>query len=234
MRSTGEYRGIRFCVKGCIRARLWWLLRIRAGWSEKQEHSNANVTVQAVSEFCTCHDDLSCCESDIPARRRPCRARRVHYDPGEFVRRTTSRNVDLAQPFCCNVHRHGLVIPYLSRVTMKRFRATSFLSFTFVIAMFVTSASAIDLASEAAPGSSFSVAEGFKVERLYSVPSETQGSWVSLTVDDFGRLITSDQYGKLYRVTPPSISGKETLVEPIDLDIGPRPRDCCMPSTVCT
>lgn len=84
----------------------------------------------------------------------------------------------------------------------------------------VFSAHAIDLASEAAPGTTFSVADGFKVERIYSVPSESQGSWVSLTVDDFGRLITSDQYGKLYRVTPPSISGSETIVEPIELEIG--------------
>lgn len=79
---------------------------------------------------------------------------------------------------------------------------------------------AIDLANEAAPGTDFSVADGFKVERIYSVPSETQGSWVSMTVDDFGRLITSDQNGKLYRVTPPSISGDKLVVEPIDLDIG--------------
>ncbi len=42
----------------------------------------------------------------------------------------------------------------------------------------------------------------FKVELLYSVPRETQGSWVSLCVDPKGRLITSDQYGKLYRITP--------------------------------
>ena len=81
-------------------------------------------------------------------------------------------------------------------------------------------ARAIDVASEAAPGSSLSVAEGFKAELIYSVPFGQQGSWVSLTVDDFGRLITSDQYGKLYRVTPPSISGASTRVEPIELEIG--------------
>lgn len=87
---------------------------------------------------------------------------------------------------------------------------------TFVC-LLLPAANAVDLANEAAPGSTFSVADGFKVERIYSVPSETQGSWVSMTVDEFGRLITSDQYGKLYRVTPPSISGNETVVEPIEV-----------------
>src|SRR5262249_5627126 len=41
----------------------------------------------------------------------------------------------------------------------------------------------------------------FKVELLYSVPKAKQGSWVCMCVDPKGRLITSDQYGKLYRVT---------------------------------
>lgn len=58
---------------------------------------------------------------------------------------------------------------------------------------------------------------GFKADLVYSVPQE-QGSWVSITNDPKGRLIASDQYGKLYRVTinddaPP-------IVEPIDLNIG--------------
>ena len=67
---------------------------------------------------------------------------------------------------------------------------------------------------------------GFKVELLYSVPSDEQGSWVSLCVDHRGRLITCDQYGKLYRLTPPPVaagagaSAGELQIEPIDLKIG--------------
>ena len=58
--------------------------------------------------------------------------------------------------------------------------------------------------------------KGFKVELLYTVPRESQGSWVNLAVDPKGRLIASDQYGKLYRVTPPGIGGlAEIKVEPI-------------------
>ena len=70
--------------------------------------------------------------------------------------------------------------------------------------------------------SGFKVAKGFKVERLYTVPKDEQGSWVNMTPLPDGRLIVSDQYGKLYTVTPPAIGGKasETKVEAIDVPLG--------------
>ncbi len=74
-------------------------------------------------------------------------------------------------------------------------------------------------APRATPASQIKIAKDFKVELLYSVPDD-QGSWVSLTTDPKGRLITSDQYGKLYRITPPAISGKAIQVETIDVDLG--------------
>jgi len=52
---------------------------------------------------------------------------------------------------------------------------------------------------------------GFKVEQLYSVPKSEQGSWVCLTVDDKGRLITCDQDGGLYRIT--LVPGKDVEIE---------------------
>lgn len=66
------------------------------------------------------------------------------------------------------------------------------------------------------------VMKDFKVELIYSVPKNEQGSWVSMCVDPKGRLIVSDQYGSLYRITPPPIGGKstETLVEKIPAKIG--------------
>lgn len=66
------------------------------------------------------------------------------------------------------------------------------------------------------------VAKGFKVELLYTVPKETQGSWVNMTIDPEGRLIVSDQYGKLHRVTPPAIGADPSTiaVEPIPVEIG--------------
>src|SRR5229473_2852555 len=64
----------------------------------------------------------------------------------------------------------------------------------------------------ATPAERIKIAKDFKIELLYSVPRDQQGSWVSLCVDPQGRLITSDQDGSLYRITPPS-SGSEIQVE---------------------
>jgi glucose/arabinose dehydrogenase len=59
------------------------------------------------------------------------------------------------------------------------------------------------------------------VELVYEVPSKEQGSWVAMCVDLKGRLIVSDQYGKLYRVTPGAPGqGAQTKVEPIDVNLG--------------
>jgi putative heme-binding domain-containing protein len=81
-----------------------------------------------------------------------------------------------------------------------------------------------DAKTAANPAARIKAPKGFRVELLYSVPRETQGSWVNMTVDPKGRLIVSDQYGKLYRVTPPGIGGiakaTEIKVEPIDVPIG--------------
>jgi len=75
---------------------------------------------------------------------------------------------------------------------------------------------------EATPVSAIKVKEGFKVELLYSVPMSEQGSWVANCFDDKGRMIVSDQYGKLYRVTPPALGGKpeDTKVEEIPVELG--------------
>lgn len=57
--------------------------------------------------------------------------------------------------------------------------------------------------------------DGFKVEKLYQVPKKEQGSWVSMAWDPQGRLITSDQYGGLFRVTL-----KPFKVEPLKVKMG--------------
>ena len=73
----------------------------------------------------------------------------------------------------------------------------------------------------ATPVADIKLPEGFKVERLHSVQAEEHGSWVCMTTDPKGRLIVSDQYGKLFRVTPPPIGSEEAIqIETIDLDIG--------------
>src|ERR1700712_234417 len=47
--------------------------------------------------------------------------------------------------------------------------------------------------------------ENFKAEHLYSPSEAGNGSWVAMTFDDKGRMIASDQYGYLYRLTIPPI-----------------------------
>ncbi len=73
----------------------------------------------------------------------------------------------------------------------------------------------------ATPVKDMKIAEGFDVELLYSVAGETMGSWVCMTPDPKGRLIVSDQYGKLYRVTPPAKGSNDKIkIETINVDVG--------------
>jgi putative heme-binding domain-containing protein len=65
------------------------------------------------------------------------------------------------------------------------------------------------------------VMKDFKVELLYAVPNETQGSWTAMALDPKGRLTVSDQYGDLYTVTPPPLGRSDTpTIEKIDAPIG--------------
>ncbi|MDR3637488.1 MAG: c-type cytochrome [Isosphaeraceae bacterium] len=76
-------------------------------------------------------------------------------------------------------------------------------------------------APAATPVDRLKVQKGFRVELLYTVPRDSQGSWVSLAVDPKGRLITSDQDGKLFRVTPPPAGTTTDIkVESIPAEIG--------------
>jgi putative heme-binding domain-containing protein len=88
--------------------------------------------------------------------------------------------------------------------------------------LLIASSSFAQLAGQATPVDKIKVAKGFKVELLYSVPKEQEGSWVSMTQDDKGRMICSDQYGALYRITPPELNGSpgETKVEKLSIDFG--------------
>jgi putative heme-binding domain-containing protein len=73
----------------------------------------------------------------------------------------------------------------------------------------------------ATPANTLKVAKGFAVELLYSVPKDVEGSWVNLCTDPRGRLIVSDQYGGLFRVTPPPVGQTAGLkIEPIPVPLG--------------
>lgn len=68
------------------------------------------------------------------------------------------------------------------------------------------------------PAGDFRTLPGFAVDLVYDVTANDQGSWVSLCMDNKGRIIASDQYGKLYRVTLNS-AGKAS-VEELSVNIG--------------
>ena len=59
----------------------------------------------------------------------------------------------------------------------------------------------------------FTVSPDFVIEHLYSPSENENGSWVSMTFDDKGRMITSDQYGALYRLKLPPIGGDSSLLK---------------------
>lgn len=72
--------------------------------------------------------------------------------------------------------------------------------------------------AESVAASEITVPKGFKVEKLYNVPKDQEGSWVALTVDPKGRLIACDQYGSIYRMSVPAV-GKTEALKPQKLDI---------------
>lgn len=73
----------------------------------------------------------------------------------------------------------------------------------------------------ATPVANITKPKGFNVELLYSVPGGEQGSWVNLCNDDKGRIYASDQYGALYRFTPPAPGEelKSSEVQKLPLEI---------------
>ena len=73
---------------------------------------------------------------------------------------------------------------------------------------------------EATPVEKIKLPPGFVVERLYSVPGDEQGSWVSMTLDANGRFLVGDQGGKVYRFRAPAGS---KVLEPSDVQPIPFP-----------
>ena len=104
---------------------------------------------------------------------------------------------------------------HLNRILWSRLAISS----VFLIAM---STKVLAGGLGATPPSAFKVPEGFEVDLVYEVPIEQQGSWVCMCVDLKGRLIASDQYGKLYRIQPAAAGAPatDTKVEQLDVNIG--------------
>lgn len=73
----------------------------------------------------------------------------------------------------------------------------------------------------ATPVGLIKAAKDFSVELLYSVEGAEQGSWVNLCSDDKGRIYASDQFGGLYRFTPPAPGAKldPKAIEKVPADV---------------
>ena len=71
------------------------------------------------------------------------------------------------------------------------------------------------LARQATSPGRINIAKGFKIDLLYSVPMEQQGSWVAMCMDNKNRLIVSDQYGGIYRFPIPAVGQK---IDPADIE----------------
>ncbi|MEJ0102719.1 MAG: hypothetical protein WDO19_09280 [Bacteroidota bacterium] len=54
---------------------------------------------------------------------------------------------------------------------------------------------------------------GFHADHLFGPSDNGEGSWVSMTFDDKGRMIASDQYGALYRMQVPAIGDTVTKIK---------------------
>lgn len=67
--------------------------------------------------------------------------------------------------------------------------------------------------------SKLNLPDEFQVDHLYSPSENDRGSWVAMAFDDKGRLITSDQYGALYRMELSAV-GTDSLASIERLDIG--------------
>ncbi|HEY1785324.1 MAG TPA: hypothetical protein VGG30_07225, partial [Pirellulales bacterium] len=76
-------------------------------------------------------------------------------------------------------------------------------------------------ADSSVPRDVFHLQPGFQVERLFTVPKDKCGSWVSMTIDSKGRIIAASEGGVgLFRLTPPKIGSSEpTRVEPLNIKL---------------
>jgi putative heme-binding domain-containing protein len=79
-------------------------------------------------------------------------------------------------------------------------RAIYLLAFAVLLASCNNDKASVKAVSGDAKIEKLKILPGFTVKHLYSPSEKGQGSWVAMTFDTKGRMITSDQYGALYRL----------------------------------
>jgi hypothetical protein len=91
----------------------------------------------------------------------------------------------------------------------------------FVLAGSVSVSAQVKFSATGTAASNLKVPQDFRVDMVYTVPKDKEGSWVAMCMDPKGRMIVSDQYGKLYRLTlPPLNANSEPKIEQIEAEIG--------------
>lgn len=63
--------------------------------------------------------------------------------------------------------------------------------------------------------------DGFHADHLYGPSGNGEGSWVSMTFDDKGRILASDQYGAIYRLKVPAIGDTTTKTTAERINVPP-------------
>ena len=97
-----------------------------------------------------------------------------------------------------------------NRASLSLLLTVSVLAFLFVSCGNETETEAENKPSLGPKLDKLKLPEDFRAEHLYSPSENEQGSWVSMTFDNHGRLITADQYGSLYRLELPAIGDTTT------------------------
>lgn len=104
-------------------------------------------------------------------------------------------------------------------MNLKLKRTLNFLS-ALLILVFASACQNKDTATKGNPKiDKLKLPVGFQAEHLYSPADNDQGSWVAMTFDNKGRMITADQYGALYRLELP-LAGDTTKPKVEKLIIG--------------
>ncbi len=84
-----------------------------------------------------------------------------------------------------------------------KYPSLQFISLTILIALMIVSCNQKPENPANPKIDKLKLLPGFKAEHLYSPEEHDQGSWVAMTFDNKGRMITADQYGAIYRLVLP-------------------------------
>ena len=105
---------------------------------------------------------------------------------------------------------------------MKKLKFRRVLVLTLTLGLLTSCADNLGPITETITSNDITLPIGFEIEKLYNPGAHEQGSWVSLTKDDQGRLYASDQYGNIYRITLPNEGNKldNVQVKKLDIKIG--------------